>query len=268
MTQHTHPTATDNQHSQQLVIDVFMSFRDELMQSYGTINHVSKDDLSPVTELDVKIETRLKQKLLTEFPMFGFKGEETEHVEGVWDATWYIDPIDSTSSFIHGLPYCSNMAALVVGGEVVASVIYLFASDELFVASKGQGATKNGQLLSIKELPLEQSIVFGDAYSHAHFYMYFAPHHVQLYAPVGATGYFLTLVAQGSIQGVSYFKAKLKPHDVAPGMLLIREAGGTLEPLDSSQNFTHETRQFVAGAPNICRLLKQSLRTDEPHNSP
>lgn len=131
--------------SQQLVIETFLGFREELMRSYGNIEHHSKSDGSPVTDLDVKIETSLKAKLAARYPEIGFYGEETGKVAGSIDATWVIDPIDGTSSFIHGLSYCTNMAGLVVEGVTVASVIYQFVSDDLYTAIRGEGAYKKRQ---------------------------------------------------------------------------------------------------------------------------
>ena len=140
--------------SQQIVIEVFKGFREELMGAYGTIVHDSKGDGSPVTELDVKVENAIKNRLLADFPEIGFHGEETDDVVGTEDATWIIDPIDGTSSFVHGLPYCTNMAGLVVNGETVASVIYQFATDDLFTAVKGEGAFKNGERIYVKNTEL------------------------------------------------------------------------------------------------------------------
>lgn len=99
--------------SQQLVIDVFKGFRDELMAVYGNVEHDSKGDGSQVTLLDVKVEEALKARLRAAFPEIGFHGEETEDVVGSENALWVVDPIDGTSSFTHGLPYCTNMAGLV-----------------------------------------------------------------------------------------------------------------------------------------------------------
>lgn len=249
-----HPSQSEITQSQQLIIDVFRAFREELMKAYGMIEHDSKSDESPVTQLDIKIETELKEELRSKFPRFGFKGEETESFEGEYDAVWHVDPIDSTNSFIHGLPYCANMAGLTVGDTTVAAVIYDFATDELFTARKDEGAYKNGQRITIKALPLGSSIIFGDSYSYTHFYEYLAPHRAQLFAPVGATGYFLTRIAQGSIQGTCYFKAKIKPHDIIPGILIVREAGGHVASLDGN-DFTNNTTQFVAGTKDVCDLL-------------
>ncbi|MDB5183813.1 MAG: inositol monophosphatase, monophosphatase, partial [Candidatus Saccharibacteria bacterium] len=61
--------------SQQLVIDTFLGFRDELTSSFGNVDYVNKKDASLVTELDLRVEQTLKEKLRAEFPTIGFHGE-------------------------------------------------------------------------------------------------------------------------------------------------------------------------------------------------
>lgn len=220
--------------SQARIIDVFKSFRDETLAAYGNSGHTYKADNSPLTELDVKIETTLKETLKTEFPQLGFFGEETPPYNQNAAGVWHIDPIDSTLSFIHGLPFCSNMAALIVDDVVVASVLYLFIENNLYTAIKGEGAYKNANRLKIENQSLENSIVFADATSYKNIYPLFEPKNVRFYAPVGATGYFMCRLADNSIQGICYYGARVKTHDIAPGLLLVEEAGGQIENFDTS----------------------------------
>jgi len=254
----TSPTQQEIVDSHTLIVAVFKQFKTELMQAYGNIEQTAKADASPLTHLDVKVETVLKETLHAQFPAFGIKGEETEALPSQNGATWYIDPIDGTSSFIRGLPYCSNMAGLVVNGEIVASVIYHFASDELFTAFKGQGAYRNGEKISVKNTDLSDSRVFADAYSYIHAYPLYAPSQVKFYAPIGATGYFLTRIAQGSIQGACYLKANIQQHDVIPGALLVQEAGGEFVSF-TGKPFDYTCRRFMAGTSNICDLTRRQL---------
>lgn len=69
----------------------------------------------------------------------------------------------------------------------------------------------------------------------------------------------MTLLAQGSIQGICYATANLKPHDVAPGALLVQEAGGKFVSFND-RPFNYESRQFFAGTPTLCQLTKQKLQ--------
>jgi myo-inositol-1(or 4)-monophosphatase len=240
--------------SQQLVIEVFKGFREELMRSYGAIEHISKGDGSPVTELDVKVETAIKNRLAVAYPEIGFHGEETEDVTGTADATWIVDPIDGTSSFVHGLPYCTNMAGLVVDGITVASVIYQFATDDLYTAVRGEGAYKNGERIYVKNTKLNDSIVFSGSFAYRNLYPIFKPHGIGVYAPLGASGYEFTRLAQGSIQAVTKLRCGSMMHDNVPGVLLVQEAGGEIVSFEDG-DYSPSTLSFVAASPNVTEVI-------------
>lgn len=239
-----------------LIIDTFKELRPELMNHYGAIDHISKDNDSPVTELDIKVETIVKQRLAEQYPQIGFHGEETDDVKGTVDATWIIDPIDGTSSFIHGLPYCTNMAGLVVDGETVAAVIYQFVTDDLYTAIRGEGAYKNGERIAIKNTPLNNSLVFASSFPYVALYPLLKPHKIGLYSPLGASGYEFTRLAQGSIQGVTKLRCGSQIHDDVPGVLIAREAGAELVSFADGE-YTYETLSFVIGTPNFMQLIRQ-----------
>jgi myo-inositol-1(or 4)-monophosphatase len=243
--------------SQQLVIDVFKDFREELMQSYGKVAHISKGDGSPVTELDVKVEVAIKQRLAEAYPEIGFHGEETDDVVGTADATWIVDPIDGTSSFIHGLPYCTNMAGLVVDGITVASVIYQFATDDLYTAIRGEGAYKNGARISVNNTELNDSIVFAGSFVYRNLYPIFAEDKVGVYAPLGASGYEFICLAQGSIQAVTKLHCGSMMHDDVPGVLLVQEAGGHITSFEG-ESYSFETLNFIAATPNVTALIQKN----------
>lgn len=245
----------DRDGSLQLVIDTFKELRPELLVHYGNIDHVAKDNDSPVTELDVKVETIVKTRLAKQYPHIGFHGEETDDIASTSGATWIIDPIDGTSSFIHGLPYCTNMAGLVVDGETVAAVIYQFVTDDLFVATKGGGAYKNGSQIYVKNTPLNDSIIFTSSYPYTHLYDVFKPYRMGMYAPLGASGYEFTRLAQGSIQGVTKLRCGSQVHDDVPGVLIAREAGAEIESFTAT-DYTYDTLEFVIGTPNVMQVVR------------
>lgn len=244
--------------SQRLIVTLFRSFRPRLLTLYGTVNYSVKEDASPVTELDVEIERSVKKQLLAQFPGFGFRGEETSAIASKNGATWFIDPIDSTSSFIHGLPYCSNMAALVVNDVVVASVIYHFASNELYVAQKGKGAKKNGRPIQVNDAPLSNTFVFANSYAYKHLYKPMSDTGVKFFAPVGASGYFFTRLAEGLIQGVYYINSNSKQHDILPGALLATEAGAKLMTFGASPH-EYTGKRFIAATPSLYAATETRL---------
>lgn len=239
-----------------LVIDTFKEFRDELLNHYGTIEHLSKADNSPVTELDVKIETTVKERLAEHYPHIGFHGEETDDTVGTSNATWIVDPIDGTSSFIHGLPFCTNMAGLVVDGEIVAAAIYQFATDELYTALKGQGAYKNGERIEIRDTPLNDSLVYTGAFAYKNIHPVLAPYSVGMYAPLGASGYEFICLANGNIQGVMKLGSGSQVHDIVPGALIAAEAGAQLLSFEVDR-YVHTTRQMVACTPTLADAIKK-----------
>ena len=110
---------------------MFRSFRKILLEHYGAAEFELKDDLSYVTKLDLMVEGSLHETMSQAYPGLGFVGEELgDQRANASQPYWLVDPIDSTASFIRGLPNCTNMAALIVDGQPVASVIYDFVNDK------------------------------------------------------------------------------------------------------------------------------------------
>lgn len=240
-----------------LIIEIFKELQPTLMKSYGAIEHIAKDDNSPVTELDIFVEKTIKFQLAKKYPEIGFHGEETEDIPSTCDATWIVDPIDGTSSFIHGLPYCTNMAGLVVDGEIVASVIFQFATNDLFTARKGEGAYKNGQKISVKNTDLNNSLVFAGSFAYKNLHPIFAPHKIGIYAPLGASGYEFTRLAQGSIQGVTKIRCGSQIHDNVPGVLIAREAGAQIVSFENDE-YRYTTLNFIIGSQKLIATIKQN----------
>lgn len=244
--------------AQALVIDVFKGFRDELLDVFGNGTHTTKADHSPVTIYDVKVEKALKEKLAEAFPDMGYEGEETG-MSGSRDTYWLVDPIDGTSSFIRGLPFSTNMAAMVHDGVVIAAVIYDFVSDTLYTALKGKGAYKNGQ-----PMHLNTSRQQGDLFIYSMTRQVFgriqeALGELKMRAmlPVGASGYSYALLADGKIDGLVNLRYNNKGlHDNAPGVLLCEEAGAVLLPYDDQTGVYRS--QFIIGTPLVTELIEKS----------
>src|ERR1039457_4141805 len=134
------------------------SVKPELLKNYGLIRHGLKHDDSMVTKLDMQIETVLKEALKPLDTEVGFYGEEYGP-EGNQETFWTIDPIDGTDGFVRGMPFCTNMVCLISNGQPVASLIYNFVLDELFTATKGQGAFLNGKPIKVSDKPIEYAAI-------------------------------------------------------------------------------------------------------------
>lgn len=244
--------------SQQIVIDVFRGFRDELLGTFGKIDYSRKADNSQVTELDVRIETTLKQSLFERYPDFGFQGEETG-TSGSRGTYWLVDPIDGTSSFIRGLPFCTNMAALIHNGTTVLSVIYDFVNDKLYTAQKDNGSFCDGEPISInkdresgdfvlysltrRNLPLLSEAMEAIG--------------ARIFLPIGAAGYDYIQVASGTIDGLAILFSLSGAHDNAPGLLLCEEAGAEVFMYDEGQQGI-DRHEFIVGSPKLIEAIEHS----------
>lgn len=240
--------------SQQLVVEVFKGFHNELMASFGDSEYSLKADSSQVTELDVTIEQTLKSKLTEAFPQFGYHGEETGK-SGNDNQFWLVDPIDGTSSYIRGLPFCTNMAALIDNGQAVAAVIYDFVDDVLYTAIKGEGAFANGRQIRVGSDRIKGNLfVYSlSSYRFEELRATLATAGMKSFYPVGAAGHAYTLLARGKIDGVVVLNTRTGIHDNAPGLLLVAEAGGEALSFDGRNDIY--TSEFITGTAEVLRLV-------------
>lgn len=243
--------------SQELVVQVFKGFREELLSVFGNVPFTRKSDASPVTEWDVKVEETLRDTLRKAFPDVGFHGEETGTI-GNEDTYWLVDPIDGTSSFIRGLPFSTNMAALVQDGHVTAAVIYDFVNDSLYTAIKGKGAFKNGQPIKVNNDRIPGGLVIYSLTRQKFGLLQeaMAELGVRLLLPMGAAGHHYIMLAEGKIDGVVVLNSTNGLHDNAPGLLIVEEAGGVLLPYDDKQGVYR--KEFIVGSQTVIDLIEHS----------
>jgi histidinol phosphatase-like enzyme (inositol monophosphatase family) len=112
-----------------------------------------KADHSPVTEADRAAEAHLRGFCQARFPHAAFLGEE-DGASGADAAVlrFVVDPVDGTRAFIRGLPSWSVLVGLEHAGEPVLGIAYMPADDDLFVAVRGHGATRNGRPLHLSDI--------------------------------------------------------------------------------------------------------------------
>ena len=231
-----------------------------------TISYKSPVDL--VTEYDLKVELFLKEKLAEAFPEHTLVGEETN--EGIThpDKAIYIDPIDGTTNFVHGIPFCAISIGIWEGGEPVAGVVYNPVLDELFYAEKGRGSTCNGEPLKVSdEQTLEKSLIAtGFPYSKIEQGKDFrwVMKSMEAVLPctrdmrrLGSAALDLCYLARGTFQG--YYEVNLKPWDVAAGILVVTEAGGKVSRCDGGA-YTFDESVVVATNGRIHSALVEKLR--------
>lgn len=191
-----------------------------------------------VSRADLAAEKILKTELMGARPTYGWLAEEGGEEPGQ-DPTrrWIVDPLDGTTNFLHGLPHWAVSIALEHKGEVVAGVIYDPAKDEAFFAEKGAGAWLNESRLRVSgrhrmiESIFATGLPFGGRPD--------LPETLQDLARLlptcagvrrwGSAALDLAYVAAGRYDG--FWERRLNAWDIAAGVIILREAGGLVEPL-------------------------------------
>jgi myo-inositol-1(or 4)-monophosphatase len=119
----------------------------------GRLRIWNKSGNSPVSEADIAADKFLRARLMAAAPGYGWLSEESEFAPGPTASRrrWVVDPIDGTRAFIKRRADWSVAAALVEAGRPIAAALYVPVTDELFLASAGGGATKNGAPIAATE---------------------------------------------------------------------------------------------------------------------
>jgi len=219
-----------------------------------------------VSKADIAAEKIVRDDLMGARPNYGWLGEESAPEPGA-DPTrrWIVDPLDGTTNFLHGLPHWAVSIALEHKGEIVAGVIFDPAKDEMFVAEKGTGAWMNETRLRVSgrnrmiEALFATGVPFGarDGLGETLQDMARLMPGTAGVRRWGAAALDLAYVAAGRLDG--FWERGLKPWDVAAGIVILREAGGFVEPLDPKGDLL-EDGDLLAGTPGIFDEFKKIMR--------
>ena len=146
---------------------------------------------------------------------------------------WVVDPIDGTKEFVSGIPEFSISVALVEEGLPVLGVVFNPATDELFVAEKGQGVWCNGQRVSVSGRDqLAGSLI--DASRSEIKRGEFDPFRELVELRItGSIAYKLARVASGQADG-TWSRGPKHEWDICAGALLVQEASGVCVDLDGN----------------------------------
>lgn len=242
-----------------------------LVKDFGEVEQLQVSSKGPgdfVSRADRRAEEIIREELTGARPSYGWLGEESDPVEGK-DPTrrWIVDPLDGTTNFLHGMPHWAVSIALEHKGEVVSAVIYDPVKDELFHAEKGGGAwldSKARLRVSGRTAMIETVYATGLPFAGGK-YLPAALRDLGRLLPVcagvrrwGAAALDLAYVAAGRYDG--YWERGLKPWDVAAGILIVREAGGFVEPIREGQSLI-EDGHVVCGSAAIFERFAGIIRT-------
>jgi myo-inositol-1(or 4)-monophosphatase len=224
-----------------------------------------------VTAADRESQRAIADVILTAFPGHAIDGEEG--AAGNPDAAdvWFVDPLDGTTNFTHGLPiWCVSVAlrsSETLGRDVtVAGAVYDPLHDEMFVAARGGGATLNGAPLGVSDVArLDRSLVVAQAQT-------VDPDEIRAYAllvdrlmsvaggvrSLGSPALTLCAIAAGRLE--AYCEYAMDAWDILAGQLILAEAGGMLTLFDGRAHDTTDRVDVVASNGYIHADLINALR--------
>ena len=229
-----------------------------------TVHQKQRNDF--VSEVDRAAEARIVETLLKAYPDHSILAEESGLLgQSNSPYQWIVDPLDGTTNFLHGVPHFCVAIALTVKGKLDQGVVYNPISQELFTASKGEGAWLNNKRLRVSKVgSLEQALI-GSAFPYRdgkRLAGYMKTFQTLTEKSIGirrqgAAALDLAFVAAGRID--AFWAPGLSPWDCAASALIIREAGGLIADFDGGTNWM-ETGEIVAATPRLLPHMLQVLK--------
>jgi myo-inositol-1(or 4)-monophosphatase len=237
------------------------------MANLGKLKVEQKGNNDFVSDADIAAEKAVIDCIHKHYPEHAILAEESG-VSGESDTVWIIDPLDGTTNYLHGFPVFAVSIGVQVNGRMEHGVVYDPLRQELFTASRGQGAQLDGRRIRVSgQTTLERSLIgtgfpFRDGEKELEPYLaMFAKilKHTSGIRRPGAAALDLAYVAAGRLD--AFWETGLKPWDLAAGTLLIREAGGIISGLDGSEKF-FDAGHVLTGSPKIYAALAKLCASD------
>jgi myo-inositol-1(or 4)-monophosphatase len=218
----------------------------------GKIEHKSPVDL--VSYVDKETEKKLVKALSEILPEAGFITEEGTVAQATTGLKWVVDPLDGTTNFLHKLPpFSISIALMNEKEELLVGVVHEITLDECFYAWKGGGAWCNEKRIYVSPINTVSAslIAIGFPYNlmgnndkYFDIIKKFVEHSHGL-RRLGSAAADLAYVACGRFN--AYFEFNLKIWDIAAGILLVREAGGTISDFKGADDFLYGKELLATG---------------------
>ena len=231
----------------------------------------SKSAFDLVTEVDVNIERFLTDAILSAFPGDKIHAEELSSSQSITGRTWVIDPIDGTCNFAHSIPTYGIQCCLFDGGEPRMAVIYLPCQEELYTAMEGQGCFLNGEKVMVdKSVTADTAVISIGDFTHksdrlaalqykAVGYLYPRVSKLRMY---GAASVDYAWFVSGRLSATVFTTRNL--WDIAPGILMSREAGAILMGLDGKPYDYSKEGIMLAANEEIAKLMQEAFNPEIP----
>ncbi len=231
----------------------------EILQSFigheMGVQHKGPTDL--VTKADRASEEFLINEIRKLFPDHAINAEESGELEGNHEHQWFIDPLDGTLNYAHGVPIYSVSVAYANHGKLTLGVVYDPTRDESFYAERGHGAEMNGQPLHVSNYQdLIDCMLFtgfpnnkwGSPTDNTDNFLRFSQLS-QTVRRLGSAALAIAYVAAGRLDG--FWEIEINQWDVAAGGLIAKEAGGVVTNIYGDPDFLHKPVNVVCANPTI-----------------
>lgn len=215
-----------------------------------------KGAIDLVTEIDHQSEAYLLGEIQRRWPESRIFAEESGE-SGRGELVWYVDPLDGTVNYAHGVPVFCVSIACAWNGQVQLGAVYDPMRDEMFAAERGQGARLNGRVIRVsKATELQKALlVTGFPYDTwtaldnnlKHFGKF--ARLTQGVRRLGSAALDACYVAAGRLDG--FWELSLRAWDVAAGALLAEEAGARVSTIKGEADYMTPPHSILACAPGI-----------------
>lgn len=205
-----------------------------------------KSSKEAATIYDKQSDEFIVGQIRRNYPDHSVLSEEGGFKKGDSDYLWIVDSLDGTSNFANQNPLFSVCITLMKGEQLILGAVYAPAIEELYIAEKGKGAFLNDKKIKVSEVSEigKSYLVFceGGEKDRQRFVKIIDkiyPEAIDV-RKIGSAGIETSWVASGKCD--AYFTTKIEPWDVAPGVLLVQEAGGKISDFkgNSWQNKTSD----------------------------
>ena len=224
-----------------------------IIRDFGEIENLQVSKKGPrdfVTKTDKRVEEILIDELSKSKKNFSFLTEESGKIEkNDKDKIWIIDPIDGTTNFLHGIPHFAISIALKVDNEIQSALIHDPIKNEIYFAERNNGAYFNNHRIRVsKKNNLDDCLFSSNSVG-----IKFAFQSLNI-RNLGCAALDLAYVASGRLDG--YFHNNINLWDVAAGILVVKEAGGTLNDISK---YDDESINIRAASSNIFPKMMEKL---------
>ena len=222
---------------------------------------VEKQRMDFASEVDKLAEAEIVKELRRAYPEHAIVGEEGSAFGNKKNPlTWVIDPLDGTHNYLRGIPHFSVSIAMLDRGVPVYGVVFDPLRNELFTASKGDGAYLNDRRIRVSKRENLGGAMIATGFPYrqrAHLDAQLAMTRALLgqaedIRRSGSAALDLAYTAAGRYDG--YFEIGLKPWDLAAGVLLVHEAGGRYGDF-AGRDGIPESGNLIAGNLNVAKAM-------------